>query len=434
MRFIGSDFMQRILMGGFSSSQKADSSKCYRDYLDYVVCGFVIWVSGMATQYFREVQSLLIMFPVALIYLLAKGAILNRNYILACFVWFIYIFLSMLKYQGDNLFWPFVYFVRFTIVFALIRYFGQRFFGVYVKCIYHLSLLSLVLFSWQLLSVNTILAVWREFDLSGGLYEKPYLYYEHAFFYTIHQFEDVAKGFPRNSGFCWEPGAFACFLLIALFFQSIFGQGGFKQNRKIYFVFLAALLTTQSTTGLLGFFVILYINFVRNTGKSAFGFWIAIGAGLLGVAFLLPAQVEKIESQLSVDLYQHINRMSDFEFETSLGRFQSLQILAMDVLDNPILGIGANRSDSWLAKNGINLNPTSGLGNMFATYGVFLMIPYIFFMYRSSAWVSRRYSLNSNWALLVLLTVVGISFSVMETPVFLLFALFSLFYKDQYIR
>lgn len=395
----------------------------------YLILAFVIYVSGLATPIFRSVEMILFLFSCSFLYLIVNGLVLNRIYVMSCSVWFIYALLSYLKYMGDNLYWPFTYFVNFTIAFALIRYFGTRIFRVYSDVLYFFAALSLILFVFQFALFDFMMDLWYRFDISEHLYEKPYAYYAHAFLYTIHQFKYEEYGIPRNSGFCWEPGVFSCFIVLAIYFQLLKDRFKVDLNPVRYIVLLVALITTQSTTGFAGFLVVLICYVVNIEKTNRFKYYVLGVFLLVPFLFVLPSQMEKIENQLNNDLGEKIALLADSDAERSLERFDSIQVLFIDFINNPIIGIGADRSISYIGKLGLDVSPTSGIGNMFARYGIFLMIPFFIILYNTSFLIANFHSDKFGYGFLLIICVLGFSFSILETPIYLSLIFFSNFVR-----
>ena len=379
----------------------------------------LILLSGLATRLFRGVEVTLVLFIISFAFLIKRNAVFDSRYLTACFVWFSYVIFSYIKYPGQNYFWPFLYFCNLTIVFAVNRYFGESFFRTYADVMHVLCAYSLLMFGWQLLNVDAMYAIWSAFDVSEGLFDKPYTYYAHTFFYTIHQFRDLSKGIPRNAGFCWEPGAFSCFIVIAIYFQLVCDSYKIELNKLRYFVFFLTLLTTHSTTGLAGALVV-FLGYLFNLKKESRGKYLIFAVLIaLPLAFVLPDQLDKVEEQLSEDLAEQVLAIDASEHEKGLGRFQSIYILAIDFFDNPILGIGANRESTWVSRMGIDANPTSGVGNMMATYGLFLMLPFMWVLAMTSRTIAGRAGGRAGFVFFLVVIVLGFSFSVIETPIFL---------------
>lgn len=395
--------------------------------IDFVFLLSLIVASGLATRFFRDISSLLIIFGISAAYLLYRDRKLNVGYVAACSIWFCYAILSYIKYPGNNLFWPFLYFCNITIAYAVVRRYGARFVIVSTDVLYFLAVLSLILFSVQLVALDLMLAIWQQFDISDSLFDKPYTHYAHAFLYTIHQFKDTDKGAARNAGFCWEPGAFACFLVVGVYFQLLRDSYRIGCSKLRYVIFLMAILTTQSTTGLVALIFIVICYFANQPRRQFAKYGLVALMMSFPLLALLPQQLEKIESQLSDDLLEQVVALNENENEKGLGRFQSMIVLGVDFVENPVLGLGANKSDSWVSRMGLDVNPTSGIGNMFATYGLFLMIPYFWLLLRSSERYCQAYRSKGVWLFPTLVIVLGFSFGILETPFFLAAAFYGAF-------
>jgi hypothetical protein len=142
---------------------------------------------------------------------------------------------------------------------------------------------------------------------------------------AIHNFH-VPDQRTRNCGMFWEPGAFAGYLILALFFMIRNGQNeGVRSKRGV--VLLAALLSTQSTTGYLALAVLsmLYIvnaRWVRSLSAKAVVIPMFLAAFAL-IAWVSFSQLnflgDKIGSQIDVvnsgDDRGRVNRIGNFLYD-----------------------------------------------------------------------------------------------------------------------
>lgn len=139
----------------------------------------------------------------------------------------------------------------------------------------------------------------------------------------IHNF-NVPRHSDRNSGMFWEPGAFAGFLILALFFLVRDGQ---SVRNKRGLVLVVALLTTQSTTGYLAFMILTVFyaykaDWVRGKVVRMIVFPFILVALIL-VAWMASNQAsflgEKIsaqfESAVNGDDASRINRFGNFLYD-----------------------------------------------------------------------------------------------------------------------
>lgn len=119
----------------------------------------------------------------------------------------------------------------------------------YISAMYFLALLSFVFWAPMLFGFN-----WIDLLPSIQLKVGDQSYYN-AYDIGIHNFVLESDLSPRNAGMFWEPGAFAGYLTLALFFL-IRDAGGGKLVSGQGLVLIAALLSTFSTTGYIALMVI----------------------------------------------------------------------------------------------------------------------------------------------------------------------------------
>jgi len=304
-------------------------------------------------------------------------------------------------------------------VLALVNIYPDRFFLIVEHILFLLVSWSLVIYTWQLINLPSLLSIWSRFDISSGLFRKPYTYYHHSFFYTIHQFVDVSKGSVRNSGFCWEPGAFAGFIIIALYLLLSTNRFSLRNIRLKAMIYVCALLTTQSTMGYLAGFVILFY-YLYNKSTAVFTIGVAWGLVSLVLAFVyVPFLGDKIATELTLDTYESALRVHTSGYEANLRRAQSIHVALLEFRESPIIGFGANSLGRWAVKQGLNVQPTDGLAVMLARYGLFLMIPFALLLTRVSFHYCAYFRYRGKLLFLILTVMIGLAFNIIETPLFL---------------
>ena len=121
-------------------------------------------------------------------------------------------------------------------------FYNEKVFEYYEHCVTKLSLIAVFLWllSWLLpfmpsllkaVSPNWIHALEESNILIFGLQPADY---------------SGALVFRRNCGFAWEPGRFACIILVAMFINMARTKFQLRKNKNLR-ILLVALLTTQST-------------------------------------------------------------------------------------------------------------------------------------------------------------------------------------------
>lgn len=158
----------------------------------------------------------------------------------------------------------------------------------------------------------------------------------------IHNFH-IPDERGRNCGIFWEPGAFAGYLVLALFFLVRDGQTKTVISKQ-GLVLIAALLTTQSTTGYLAFIILsvyyvykVCIVLVEDMDARLLALPLLVALLILGglVVFKqIPFLGEKIniqvESTMAQDDVSRINRFGNFLYDLD------------SIAKRPLLGWSAN--------------------------------------------------------------------------------------------
>lgn len=245
-----------------------------------------------------------------------------------------------------------------------------NFWDRYERFLYKLVLISTVFYVLSLLlpgMFNSLTSVFRPFTADVFYQKESQKHYFYAFFFTY-----MGQGNFRNSGFMWEPGAYAMILNILITYNIC--KQGVQFNRHIK-VYTLILLTTFSTAGYLAFFIILLLFLLKgqNIYVKVFvltGTFFSIG-WLMNADFLLPKIEEFISSTQKGIVYQQGYRKL---YEAN--RILSFKLLTDKFLMFP-MGWGCTQdTTSYMAlKHIVTVN---GLGNTLVTWGIFA---FSFFMY-----------------------------------------------------
>lgn len=200
----------------------------------------------------------------------------------------------------------------------------------YVSVMYALACMSLVFY----------IPVQLGIDLAGILSPiRIPLPYTDVIHIGIHNFH-VPDERGRNCGMFWEPGAFAGYLILALFFLV---RGG--QNKAVLskqgLVLIAALLSTQSTTGYLAFMVLI-VFYVYNADlikgkKSKMLVLPAFIVVLVGGAYVAMNEV----SFLGKKINEQIASASAHNDTSRINRFGNFMYDMEAIADKPLLGWSA---------------------------------------------------------------------------------------------
>lgn len=204
-------------------------------------------------------------------------------------------------------------------------------------------------------------------------------------------------GFERNCGFAWEPGLFACFLVIAIFNNLLRTKNKIRNNVWLY-ILIVALLTTFSTTGYVAFFAIVVSHFVIGR-VNLFSLRNIIILVLLGFAayrvFQLPFMRDKILAKSDTSEYMTENQFTmgiikDQGELITVDRFEGMALDFMNIMDKPLFGYGISRENSYIFKNMSEfILISNGTTTVFSNFGILLAILFHYFYIKNSIFIRR---------------------------------------------
>lgn len=286
--------------------------------------------------------------------------------------------------------------------------FAERFVRVTVR----LSAISLIVWGIGVLIPDVV----NEFGKKFGI-ETMNVSYSFIFF-------NISKSINyRNCGCCWEPGRFSCILVIALYFY--YERYGLRNKTKEFYILIASLFTTMSTTGFIALFVLVfYILFKKKRLNPLY--WIPIIA-VSAYIWSMPFMSEKIE-----------NLSSNSEFENSLEirewlvkngktenlycpqRFEGMAFQWMNIQHmNPVFGDGHNYTKFYINKVlDYNIVVSEGILFQILCYGLILGLISYYYLFKSSKYWGKRYANNDIWLFFILFIVTNFSYNFWEFPLY----------------
>lgn len=220
----------------------------------FLLLFMIILFSAQSASFVIGSKFLLILF---LLYTLSlyfkKFKSLDRFLIIFILIWGCINIVSLLVFKNvteDTLFTFFHVTTYPFIAYLILKIMGPSFFTKMEKIIFTLTLISLPIFIYQLINTDFF------YSLSPLLnqYSMEEQQIEGGWYIGIYMFSGWAED--RNSGFMWEPGAFAFMIILAIYFR--LSQNKYKFDKYI-FVYILAVISTFSLMGYLAiFFIILF--------------------------------------------------------------------------------------------------------------------------------------------------------------------------------
>lgn len=283
-----------------------------------------------------------------------------------------------------------------------------------VQVITHLTVLSFFLFAIQLLLPDQLYSFFTSVSPPTGQEFVPG--YSNLILFTF------TKGLHsyQNSGFAWEPGSFACFLVIALLLNLFLNKFKFDNKSKIL---IAAIITTFSTTGYLGLLMTFFLAYRYRVVKIDFKIVLVIlvaGAAIITIP-LLADKVQDVYYS-DIDVLSKINRMDVyFRHHTTaaipLNRFASMIYIYNNFEYNLIWGVTIDYVK--VVKGGYNVSISNGIFDFLAKFG---LLWFLYLLYRYSK-VCIEYVLTKENAFycIVILLIIGFSECIFYLPIVLIF-------------
>lgn len=223
----------------------------------------------------------------------------------------------------------------------------------------------------------------------------------------------------RNSGFVWEPGAYGCFVTIALLFHLF--KTKFKFD-KTAIVFIVAIITTFSTTNYLALIIIFFLAYRYRVPKV--NLWVILMIPTFVILFItIPFLGQKIADIYNDDIdgLNHLHDLSKYyvkhDQSIPLNRFASMIYLYDNVGTNLILGL-SNKYDVVIDKV-YNVNISNGIFDFMAKFGIIGLL-YLIYGYIKFC---RAFLKRNEYIIYAVLILLAISFGepILFLPLILIF-------------
>lgn len=339
-------------------------------------------------------------------------------------LWFI---CQFIKYKSLNASLTFYLYYAIFIAYVHIKVYGWKIVRFYEDIVAHLSIFSLIGWGMQIVFPSLINSVML-FSSSAGTISGSSLIYSAGRDYS------EAIVFFRNAGFSWEPGMFASLLLIGIFFNLLLTRMnlGIKANKKLYMM-LFALITTQSTTGFGCFMIIGSLSYLYSYKSKIKWLLVVLLIPMSTWIYSLPFMGEKINTLWVNDrkelVEQYQEKLEYIKSGIALTRFQALSLELYNIEHDPIIGYGRDDNQSYVVQNIFKFGLPNGVLKVFAKYGIPLGIIFYILLFKFSLMLSIKYRYKCSYAFFVLYCLISVSYSFIESPIFLSFTLFPLFVR-----
>ena len=392
--------------------------------------------AGRASLFVRSIQTweniyglLFIIISTQLLSIYHKvGLKISFVYLIASFS--IYFILVTVKFNQFHPRFYFIYFIGFYIAYVIIKALKHHFFLIFENVLVLLCKISLGFWIFLIFSPSSLHQLFDFLDFltpgTEGVASNIIIYTLNArTFMEEISFEIGNLSIYRNAGFSWEPGGFAVLINLGIFINMIRYRFRIKNNKNIRILFLT-LITTFSTTGY-GIFMVLVLFYFYNNKNKYKGLlvplFIALGIYLLSLPFMLDKVIKFSGNNINAEVESSIL----YGGHKTPQRINSFIIDYQDFTNNPILGYGGHNDERWTRKLGADIATISGIGKVFAVFGLVGVIFFFTLLYKSSKLFSLNYNFKGWIFPFLMILMISISYSLIFNPLLMCFWMYAFF-------
>lgn len=399
-------------------------------FLDYLFVFVLIIYSADASKFTRGYGNLLYFSTyIPLFFAIAMGVknkvSISREFILSLLVFIVYWILASIVNQYLSFGFLSYWLITLTISFVVCKSYGLKYLCYFETIVFHLSVISLILWAAYLVMPNVIWDFCKRFQFSESFEGSTEVVNIIVFSLLDYDYSmSTLHLFYRNSGFSFEPGAYSCFLCLAIACNIIRNKGlKIKGNIPMIF-FLASLFSTESTTG--GITLILMMAFwMLSNAKSARNYVYLIVLIPLAIWIFNQDFVgEKLTNEL--DASQQMSYSAGGEGGT--GRIMSFLLLFEEFKERPIFGLAGDPNTLLLAHD-YGYSVHSGIGELLSQFGALMAFAFIVLCVKTNKLVKIKLGYSST---ILFAAFIGsmVSYSLWRTPAFFILIIYGLYCQE----
>lgn len=370
--------------------------------LDYIIIiVYIITIASASSLCYNTIFKQTILIILLILALIKKKKIHPILFVVIFFNIFIEACASY--YLGNtsfNIFRIYNYIYPIVFSYAILHISGEKFIIKLEKIIFILTCISLPIFCIQVVNLPFIESLSSSFNsfLAEPL-QKGASWYIFIFNYC---WLPNSPTITRNSGFMWEPGAFALVLVIFLIYRIIKNNYSLKNDTHAYIYFIA-IITTFSTSGYIALILILIPSILRTQNKIFKIILLILFAACVPIIFQLDFISGKIDSYLedtNAFSYGYHSETGTIEF----NRYMFFEYVLNEIAKFP-LGYGSNP----VLFSHYEVVAPNGLAQLLYHWGIIGFIFIIVSLYKSIKCFSNNQ--KSRYTLLYLLAISVLLFS-----------------------
>ena len=337
----------------------------------------------------------------------------------------LWVFLQVIKYEHFNAMNMFLFY-NFCLAYVIAKVYGKYAMNLYDKDLTILCIISLIVWLIYNVAPSPTTSFFQKFFM-----EEKGTATANAFLVGLASSKDIL-GY-RNLGFGQEPGFFASFIILGMFFNLIINK--YKVLNRNFIIQLITLITTQSTTGYASFLIIVLL--IVANGKASRYITIALVAILLPTIIALPFVGDKIkDTQSNQSTIDNVVWNADYIEQNGREgvfvpqRFDGFALELMNFEHDPILGYGVKGEKTSYVST--NLSPLISCSNgnikVFSRFGLIFGLFFFFVLYHSGLYLCDN-NKKSGWIFLLMYLFLSMSYDISTIPLLLSFWFMLPFFK-----
>jgi len=384
-----------------------------KDIIKKLYLFILLIFSGGGSVYYANkyayITIITITFFIALLYKIK----LNKSIINALIIWTIFWFMCSLVIKRfipmQLIFYP----CYLLATYVLYKLYGNDLITNINKDIVILAAISIIGWLFLLLDATLLASILRPFNFSGGFREEYGFYdYIHIGIFTIHDLtiETMYTYLPRNTGFCWEPGMYSVFLVLTLFIRTSLLKKSLNSFGSL--IILIALLTTQSTTGYIAFFIYLIYFFSSKIGIGNLKYTIPLMIiGILSVYSFTKLNFMQEKVKINIEVGAYIGTSPSTTYLTG-GRLSGLPMVWEDLKRNPIMGKALSQYGNYSGIGVIKSTHLNSIFNIISSMGLFGFLVWLFLMVKSTQYYYYMYNCKDILSFPIIIITTSFGFNI----------------------
>ncbi len=343
----------------------------------------------------------------------------TKNYLISIFILIIYTIITFIVHSYVSGGFIPRWFIYLTIAYVICQIYGERIYALIESALLPLILISMGMWVLHLMFPDVIHTFVESVSLPSFSDNPDYMTYN-CIFYTINGEEDRVLSdyfmFKRNAGFAWEPGAYATLACLGISCSLIRNPNRLISVSMV--IYLAAIATSQSTTGVFILASILLVWVIINKKYLWAILLVPVALYVFGLSFVGDKFVDEY-----TDISLAAGNLNNAEYH---GRLFGLEASLVEFMQHPIIGLGG-KQETYLLSTGMDAAIFSGLGFLLTRFGLLLSVVFFIILFKSEKNVRCCFNNRGGFCVIVTIALSMISYSMWEQPLFLALAFMSVY-------